>query len=215
MAQINISHGNPKNIIDMKNKLFIFLLILSSCNLISKKESKTNIVQNKKEWIVSKTTGSIISFRDGSKIDTKIQDMKYIFTLSNSKENPFFVLSGRLNKMNDENISIFIFSLDDTLKNSAQIRRYSYPGKEFDYESNKINFESKLLYSNNLDEMVWIQSTRIDSSKFDTALFILTVNTNVLKEKKIPKKASLEFNSIISRIKDFAEIEGQDITSEP
>src|ERR1035437_1195618 len=223
MVKINIClgiHNNNKKIKTMKHiVIFILLLSLTACKNTDQKTSSVSqkkIIQ--KTWNVLKAESSFIIFDDNSRINTKLYDMSYLGSLSDSTGGIYFVLSGRACKECDENIAIFLFSPKDTLKPVSELFKYTYPGKEYDYENNQLLFESKLFLAKKAGStsnyLVWVQNEKNDNAKIDSSMFIVDIFNDKIRERKITSHVHDYINEL-KLLKSYKEIKEIETTSEP
>jgi hypothetical protein len=208
----------------------IIVLIIASCNEGPKKKIIKNKVKQgpifrKNEAILSPDTGvwylekiieKTLYFKNNKTFRTNLYDLHYIGQLKAKHKAPFLVLSGRSCKECDENLSIFIHSPSDgAMKNEANQIRYSYPGKEFDYATNSLIFESRMFYgncvSNKEDCIVWVQKKINNNGLFENSILTVQVNNDELKES-IENVDSLNLRRFLPKCK---ELTGIDVTSEP
>lgn len=206
-------------------RFLIALVVLLTTMLACKNERQntpagSSISSFHRTWRVQGTESSYIVFDDNSRIDTKLFDMSYLCSLSDSMGKVYFVLSGRTCKECDENISIFLYTPKDTLKPVSELAKYTYPGKEFDYENDQLIFESRLyvgdrFHNGNLSNcLIWVQSERNNSDKIDSSMFIVDIVKGKIEERKISSQAQ-EYRTKLQLVMSFKEIKGIEITSEP
>ena len=202
------------------NSKQIFIAVLMFSVLACNTGQNTSTDNNKKSWDFLKTNGSDLVFQDKSIINTRLYDMNYIETLKDSLGNSFIVLSGRTCKECDENISIFILNPEDTLRPLSELPKYSYPGKEYDYENNQLNFESRLFIGDYLNSichsicLIWLQKFKNSSNELDSSMFIVDVFNGQLREREI-KSQSQEYSGNLQYLINCKEIKGIRTTSEP
>jgi len=167
-------------------------------------------------WYFDKIIGQTIYFKFNKQFKTNLYDLKYIGQLKTKSKAPYLILSGRNCNECDENISIFIHSPSDgPMKNEARQTRYSYPGKELDYATNKLIFESRMFYgdclNNKNESVVWLQKNLNEKGVFENELLTVEVINDSLKETS-KKVDSLNFEKYIPKCK---ELPGTSMTSEP
>ncbi len=197
--------------------VFIALLLIVACNNIGQNATTEN---TKKSWNVLRTDGSFLIFNDNSRINTRLYDMTYLESLIDSTGNSYFVLSGRTCKECDENIAIFIVCPQDTAIPLSELPKYTYPGKEYDYENNQLTFESKLFIGNCIDNsgksacLIWVQKERDRSNKLDSSMFIVDIFNKKIRERSV-KPQSQDYTKNLQHLKNCKEIKGVVTTSEP
>lgn len=201
--------------------VFIVLISILACNNMSQSISTENAsVSLQKSWNVLRTEGTFIIFDDNSHINTQLYEVSYIESLTDSKGIPYFVLSGRTCKECDENIAIFLFSLGDTVSPLSDLHKYTYPGKEYDFENNKLSFESKLFIGNCITSddksvcLIWLQKFINNSNSLDSSMFIVDIFNDKIRERNI-KSQTQEYKSNLHHLKNCREIKGIETTSEP
>jgi len=202
---------------------FVLLNVLVACkNQNTEQNIQTDNSQSsvKKIWNVVKTENSFIVFDDNSRINTKLFDMSYLCSLCDGAGEAFFVLSGRTCRDCDENIAIFIFTPTDTLKPVSELLKYTYPGKEYDYENSQLIYESKLFVGRNAnskssaDFLIWLQSEKSNSNKMDSSIFIVDVFNNKIREQRISSREQ-KYKEKLNLLKNCKEIKGIETISEP
>ncbi|MES2810384.1 MAG: hypothetical protein V4619_17250 [Bacteroidota bacterium] len=182
----------------MKNTctLFITIIVLFACACNSKKVDK-NEVSNEQSvvskdsstdnasWVFERVVGRTVYFKYGKKFETTLYDLKYIGQLGARGKAPYLILSGRGCTECDANISIYIHSPSDgPMEEEAMQARSAYPGKERDYETDSLLFESRVFYGNctNTQSIVWLQKTYLENGTFESSIFSMSVVDNKLKE---------------------------------
>ena len=200
---------------------FIVLLSIVACKNINQKSPVDNTQKStSKTWSFKRVDGKLLIFNDNSNINTRLYEMSYLESLTDSSGSTYFVLSGRTCKECDENISIFLISPKDTIKPLSELPKYTYPGKKFDYENNKLIFESKLFIGNCVNNdgkttsLIWVQKEMNNNNKLDSLMFIVDIFNDKIIERKI-KPQTKEYNSNLQRLKKCREIKGVETTSEP
>ncbi len=199
----------------------IMLVLIIGCKSMSQSASQENIqISIPKSWNILKTEGSFLIFDDGRRINTRIYEMNYLGSLTDSKGFPYFVLSGRTCKECDENIAVFIVNPKNEVRPVSELPKYTYPGREYDYENNQLKFESKLFIGNCINSydksfcLIWLQKSINSSNKSDSSMFIVDVYNDTLRERII-KPQTREYNKNIQLLRNCKEIKGKEITSEP
>ena len=188
-----------------------FWTLLFSCNFSSRQIETEN-----SNWGIKKIGMDTIFYNNGRTTKTNIYDLKYIGTLKTKRRSPYIVLSGKSCDDCDENISIFLFSSDNRVLNNTLYRKYSYPGKEYDYLEKNLLYESRVFFGNcqfdSIQSIIWYQK-QYTNSGIDSSIFIVQVIDDTLKSEKIAynkmKKKSFNLN------KNCKEIHGVDVSSEP
>jgi hypothetical protein len=201
--------------------IIITAVILFSCNLRNDKpENKKSSQTVKTSWDLLKTEDSFLIFKNGKKFNTQLHELKYIESLNDNSDNPYFVLAGRPCGDCDANISIYFVSPIDSIKSIDKLQRYAYPGKINDWETSRTIFESKLFIGNcinngnNSKKLVWIQKSIDNKNIADSLIFIVDVLNNKLRENVIKSGSSL-YSQYKQEVINCKEIEGIDNTSEP
>lgn len=187
--------------------IFIFILAIVFINL------KNNIF--KQGWVFDKIVDKTIYFSSGRQFNIDLYDMKYVGQLQTKNKSPYLILSGRDCYECDENISIYIYSpYSGLIKGKWVVNRYTYPGKEHDYEDNKILFESRMFYGSCLkgrgDSIVWIRKEHNDKENFENSTYILEVANDDFKETILKNDSLLD-----EVIKNCNELPGIDYFPEP
>ena len=167
-------------------------------------------------WYFEKVVGQTLYFKNNKTFKTNLYDLHYIGQLKAKHKAPYMILSGRNCNECDENISIFIHSPSDgPMKNEAEQIKYRYPGKELDYATNKLIFESRMFYgdcmANTNDCIVWVQKKLNDKGVFENSTLTVEVNNDKLKEST-ESKDSLTLKKLFPKCKELPVI---NVTSEP
>lgn len=190
--------------------VILFVIITSYLLLNNKLEKVAN------SWKFEKVIGQTIYFSDNQQFNINLYDLKYVGQLSTGKDNPFLIVSGRTCRNCDENLAIYIYSPKTGLiqENNEPIR-YSYPGKEYDYENNKLVFESRMFYGQCLDKnsssIVWFQKELDPNEAYKESAFALEIIGENIKES-IKKDTDLSIEQII---KNCNELPGIDVSTQP
>ena len=198
--------------------LFIAILSLIACNNCQINQVENKSVATQKTVSVKKIDGSFLVLNDNSRFNSRLYEMKYLESLTDVNGSTYFVLSGRTCKECDENISIFLISPKDTLKPVPELSKYLYPGKVFDYENNKLVFESKLYIGNSFindktsKSLIWLQ--KVKSKKLENLMLIVEVFNGKIRERNF-KPQSQEYKRCFKNLKNCREIKGVDVSSEP
>lgn len=217
----------------MKNYILsFFICMLFSCSSVENKKTITDLNQTKNEgfnsnkkritdsqqntnerpidWQFLKVEGKNIVFKDGGKFETNLYDLKYIGQLSAKNKAPFLILSGRSCTDCDENISLYIHSPSDgPMPNELNLPRYNYPGREYDYMTQKLVFESRMFYNDS--GAFWVQKGMNDKGQIDSSIFSVEVNADTLREITEPF-VQKKLDTLISHC---TELPGMNFSSEP
>lgn len=201
--------------------ILVTLISIISCKNINKNVSAENSKKStQKTWNVKGVDGAFLIFNNKSRINTRLYEMRYIESLTDSSDSTYFVLSGKICSECDENISIFLISPKDTIKTLTELPSYTYPGKEYYYLNNELIFESKLFIGNCINngektnKLIWVQRALNDNNKFDSLMFIVDVFDDKIRNMEI-KPQTQEYRNILQHLKNCREIKGVDVTSEP
>lgn len=201
--------------------VFIAMLSIVACNNTNQNASVENAHKPaQKAWDFKRVDGTFLVFNDNSRINTRLYEMNYLESIADSNGITYFVVSGRTCKECDENISVFIISPKDTIKPLTELPKYTYPGKEFDYENNELIFESKLFVGNCINKrektisLVWVQKAKNNNNKLDSLIFIVDILNGKIRERKIQPQTQ-EYISNLQYLKNCREIKGVETTSEP
>lgn len=204
--------------------LFGVILLVCSCGSGENQATQTGksgeiqiTDEAKKPWDVVLVREPIIYFRNQEILRTYLYDLKYIGQLQSGNKAPYLIMSGRSCKDCDENTSIYIHSPDDgEMKSYGEQPRYSYPGKEYDYLTNDLVFESRMLFGDCLQDypnsVVWIQKFINDQNDWEKSTFIVQVHNEKLREINIVDESI--FNEV-EKSPSCQELEGIDTVSEP
>ena len=200
---------------------FLEILLLFECNYTNRIASDLkvhNLNQIEKNFI--RTDGQFLILKNGSHISTRLYEMKYVESLLDRNGNTYFVVSGKTCSNCDENISIFIINLQDTITPIDDLPKYSYPGKELNYENHKLVFDSELFIGRGINKgdstisLVWVQKEMNSKENLDSSMFIVDIFNGKIRERII-KPQSLEFKQNLLILKKFKKIKGIETTSEP
>jgi hypothetical protein len=102
----------------------------------------------------------VLTLPDGTSFKTTLYNMRVIGQLRTTKKLVYFIPAGTTCTGWDENTSIYIHSPSDgAMKNEGEQPRFSYPGQETDYQSGKLDHESRMFYGDCLrshpNALVW------------------------------------------------------------
>ncbi|MFY7665509.1 hypothetical protein [Flavobacterium sp.] len=210
----------------MKSKLITFLiafLTLFSCSKNEGKKSKETVtakvsMQSFGNIDFKKVTvkGSKLVLNSKTSFETKLYDLSCIGTLKTKNKLPYFIFSGRSCIECDENISIYVWSPSDAaFEPTSHPWKFSYPGKDTDYESNQLVFESAMYFGTCLgnESCIWVQKQRTKAQLWKKSIFILSVKNDYLTETSVTKASEIEH--LESKLSECTELPGRDITSEP
>jgi len=195
----------------------ISLLIIVFCSFNNAKQTVQNSKPDQSIWIVTGVKGKNLILKNGRQLKTSLFDLKYIGALQTQKKAPYYILSGRGCHGCDANISIYIWSPSDgPMLDDSRQPRYTYPGKEKDYETGKPIFESRMFYSDcNVygNSVIWLQRTLNDKGKWIEDMFVVSLKTDKLQETLITKQFKSSKSTFLSTT--CKELPGIDVSSEP
>jgi hypothetical protein len=171
--------------------------------------------------ITSDDRVGVLELSDGSMFKTALYGMKTIGQLRTDKKVPYFILSGRTCTECDENTSIYIHSpRDGPMKNEAEQRRFSYPGKETNYEDGSPLHVGRMFFGDCLashpNAVVWFERSLGEDRKWHEDVFLAEVKgDNLTTEElhgKLPKPSEAQDSVRTGRCR---ELPGIDRSSEP
>ncbi len=210
-----------KNNVMKQILVYVAMLLIVACNNTNQNSAAENTHKPvEKVWNFKRVDGTFLVFNDNSRINTRLFELTYLESLADSNGITYFVVSGRTCKECDENISIFIISPTNTIKSPTELSKYTYPGKEFDYENNELIFESRLFVGNCINKdrnsicLVWVQKEKNINNELDSSIFIVDIFNGKIRERKLLPKTQ-EYFSNLQCLKNCREIKGIEITSEP
>jgi hypothetical protein len=163
----------------------------------------------------------VLTLSDGSKFATALYNMKIIGQLRTAKKIPYFILSGTTCTECDENISIYIHSPSDgPMKDEATQPRFSYPGREKDYETGKLVYDAKVFFGDCLasrtNAVIWFEHWSGDDKKWHSSISVAEVKNDNLAVSKLDG-ASVKLSDVQAAVRNGKcwEIPGVDRSSEP
>lgn len=186
------------------------------CELVS--NQLTQIIIGK-EWTFDKVKDSIIVFKNGQTINTKLFDLQFIGQIPVANKAPYFIFSGRDCNECDANISIYIHSPSDgQLKVEYGENRYQYPGTEKDYETDSVLYISRAFYGQvleNINGVIWYANHLLENGKMGRFVFLSHIENGSLKDTTYDDNGGL--NQTINLMKKgfCKEIAGRQYSSEP
>ena len=201
--------------------IFLALLLIIACKNKSQNASVENKERNTQKTLsVKKVDGTFLVLNDNSRFNTRLYMMKYLESLTDVFGSTYFVLSGRTSNECDENISIFMVNSKDTLKPVSELSKYTYPGKVFNYENNKLIFESKLYIGNCINNgetsksLIWLQQSKNKNNKIEDLMLIVDIFKGKIRERYF-KPQTIEYRGNLQNLKNCREIKGVEVSSEP
>jgi len=136
---------------------------------------------------------SILVFKDGSRFQTTLFEVRVLSILRTERKMPFLVLEGRGCTECDANTSIYIHSPSDgPMRGEAIQPRYAYPGREVSYEDDKtVLYEAPVFLGNclpgNDNAVVWYERARTNVGSWQTRVFVVAVSKDTLTERRLGK----------------------------
>lgn len=206
MSRILTIHGIHVKI----NKMRTLLIFLCTLNFVYAQSPN---------WQYSHIKGSNLVFKNNKSYNTRLSKMKFIEVLGSSS-NPYFLVSGRSCSNCGENISIYLLGLADKAKSKDSIIRYQYPGKLRFYEDNSLLSNNRMIYgkclkNSNNDFLIWIQNDKNDEGRMEKSLYLIEITEKGLVEKKVIFKDPNYVKIMNSLSKNYKELKGIELTSEP
>ncbi len=130
-----------------------------------------------------KIEGQNIVLKNQKIINTNLIDLKFHGQLAADSTKIYFVLSGRECTNCDENISIFIAILSDSLLIEKQ--KFYYPGKLYDLYTGELIYESRLFIGNCLPNKnniaIWYQKYLNEKNIMIEDVFIVEATSDSIK----------------------------------
>jgi hypothetical protein len=165
---------------------------------------------------------SILVFKDGSRFQTTLFEVRVLGILRAERKAPFLVLEGRGCTQCDANTSIYIHSPSDgPMRSEATQPRYAYPGREVSYEDNKtVLYEARTFLGDclpgNENAVIWYERGRTKVGAWQTGVFVVAVRKDALTELRLGKPLPSASQSV-ARVaaRQCREVAGVDRSSEP
>lgn len=164
----------------------------------------------------------ILALPDGSKFVTTLYDLKMVGQLRTARKLPYYILSGRGCRECDANISIYIHSPSDgSMKNEGEQRRFSYPGREANYEDRSPVYDARMFFGdcavNHPNAVVWFERWLADDKQWHEGVSLAEVKDDNLVyyralNTEIPKLSDVQ--EFVNR-GQCQELPGIDSLSEP
>lgn len=132
----------------------------------------------------------------------------------------WLILSGKSCDSCDEQISIYLYPISgESNEDSNSLRKFSYPGKLFNYENDSLIFQSQVFWGkcaeNDESMMIWIQK-ELTKEGWQTSHFILTFSDNrIIVSKKREGFGTFSELDINSHLGECFEVAPLDQTSSP
>jgi hypothetical protein len=165
---------------------------------------------------------SVLVFKDGSRFQTTLFEVRVLGILRTERKVPFLVLKGRGCTECDANTSIYIHSPSDgAMRGAATQPRYSYPGREVSYEDNKtVLYEARTFLGNclpgNDNAVIWYERGRTKGGAWEAGVFVVSVRKDKLTELRLAKplpSVSQSVDRVAAR--QCRELGGVERSSEP
>ena len=161
-------------------------------------------------------------FKDGSRFQTTLFEVRVLGILRTERKVPFLVLKGRGCTECDANTSIYIHSPSDgAMGGEAGQPRYAYPGREVSYEDNKtVLYEARAFLGNclpgNDNAVIWYERARTKVGAWQTGVFVVAVRKDTLTERRLGKPLPSVSESV-ARVASHQcrELAGVERSSEP
>ena len=165
---------------------------------------------------------SVLVFKDGSRFQTTLFEVRVLGILRTERQVPFLVLEGRGCTQCDANTSIYIHSPSDgAMRGEATQRRYAYPGREISYEDNKtVLYEARTFLGNCLpgydNAVIWYERGRTKTGASQTGVFVVAVRKDTLTEIRLGQPLPSVSQSV-ARVasRQCQELAGVERSSEP
>ncbi|MFZ7134382.1 MAG: hypothetical protein ACOWWR_18705 [Eubacteriales bacterium] len=187
----------------MKKIFYVFIAIAClSCNSIPKKD-KTGTATYKNEAIANEYNDMQIEIKKDLKV-SRIHLLGEIAT----NVNTWYIIEGEISEPTYTDNGIYIYPKSkDGLADSIFKNRFSYPGKEFSFDSLLV-YESRVFFGRCTDKydnnIIWYQRELVDD-KWDISWFIIDFNGIVPLLKHIDK-SEIDLNEILGNVgKHFCE----------
>ena len=219
---------------DFQRKLLIVLIcpvaFMTACNrsrnapVIPQTTTAANLVQGSSKptsTLASDDSAGILQLPNGAKFATTLYELKVIGQLKTQRKLPYNILSGRGCQECDANTSIYIHSPSDgPMKNEGEQRRFSYPGKETDYENGSFLSEARMFFGDCLprrpNAVVWFMRFLGEDKQWHESVFLVEVKDDHLVSQEfrsdLPKLSEAE-DAV--RTGQCQEVPGIDGPSEP
>lgn len=158
---------------------------------------------------------------DGSKFQTTLYHLKVLGTLTTEKKKPYFIMSGVGCDECDANTSIYIHSPSDgPMKNEGEQDRFTYPGREKDYEHGELVYEGRMFFGDCVqghpNALVSFDRLLNQDKTWGTAVTLAEVKADVLTVSQLNADVP-DIATTLNRVQKHIckEIPGMDRSSEP
>jgi hypothetical protein len=134
---------------------------------------------------------SALVFKDGSRFQTALFEVRVLGMLRTERKAPFVVLEGRGCTECDANTSIYIHSPSDgAMRGEGSQPRYAYPGREVSPEDNKtVLYEARAFLGDCLpgsdNAVIWYERGRTKLGAWQTGVFVVAVHKDALTERRL------------------------------
>ena len=179
------------------------------------------VPQTSQKLEMQAVNGRTIIFENGYKFTTTLYELKYIGQLKATTKIPYLIMSGRGCQECDANICIYVHSPSDgpMLGEEGQTR-YTHPGRQRDYESDSLVYESRAFFGHVLpsvsEGVIWYEKYLTDKSSFEKSVFLLQVRGNELVDTTYTDSLpDIATTLKLAKQGECKEIAGMEQTTEP
>lgn len=200
-----------KHLLRIKLLLCLATFVIScSTGVETEKEGRSAVQPVEKDinnqWVFDKVSGSVLQFKNGKGINTRLYDLKYIGQISNGDKIPFFIYTGRsCNNCGPDQNRIFVYSPSDTSAIENGTGRYKLPDT-WRNAKGKAFYKSRVFYGQVLKETRGLliyqeHSTYEVHPTVNKSIFLVNVNDGAKKHYIIHKETG-EFKETLQLLKD-------------
>jgi hypothetical protein len=179
--------------------LSCLVLFFISCSTSAEREQEVKLVDEpvklviNDQWVFDRVSGSVLQFKNGKGVNTKLFDLKYIGQVSNGVKIPFFIYIGRnCDKCGPDQNRIYVYSPSDTSGAEKGVSRYKYP-QTWRYANGDVYYKSRVFYGQVLNDTKGLliyqeHSTYKVNATVNKSIFIVNLNDGVKKHYMIHKE---------------------------
>lgn len=139
------------------------------------------------DWEVINTQNSVLTFKNGSKLNTNLYDVGYIGTLEYKENSPIVIIEG-VNCTNcDATKAIYLFTPGERNKKfiTSDVP-FDYPVQEFTEIGHSLKYQSRMFYGNVLPNVsngiIWYQTMLNEDGSYEKSIYLINITNGRIKE---------------------------------
>lgn len=171
-------------------------------------------------WDIARIRDNVIYFRNGQKLNTGLQNARYIGQISLGGQSPLLIFSGEDCVDCCTPPAVFLFSPAEAQKKILpEYAPYDYPGREFSDTDSSLLYESRMFYGQVLPDVengiIWYQTMLTELGDYQQSVYLLrVVNNKIYEELLLEDMPSLDDTLRLLKTGKCKEVKGADFVSE-